>query len=416
MLGSIGGSAIANAFAGGGTAPEWAHKWMLLGLGLMVFTPLLFSLWFPAEYDGEFQDVQKDLEEQYLHLTGSYSTPEQNIWTLTGIYTPYNSQKFGWTEDGWLYGTEVTSYQPSQYKSTPQFPGTLTVKKADNGVWYYVSVPNNFTGITLAEWEYDENENPTNKITNPKEATVYSSIYFDMNQKSNVFFTSTSKTQTDQGYYYDYSGYRYVYQPLSNYNIDVSGNITKVNRDTTSLSLIWYQYATLSGIAGQLTISGSDSGISYLTAEDIIRVFNSANSTAVFDMTFNGVPMHLLIRMDPAHLAWLSVSDCYNLGYWNIMVYSDAVASSLSSNTYEFNIETMWDTIIKIFTFNLASEYDVPEWEGFIISVFFTMVLYSVLIIIAIEHPIAYVLVGLIALIQALTTFLGSGSGIFDFL
>lgn len=407
MIGSMGGSMLANALSGGGGASEWMHKWMLIGLGILVFTPLLFSLWFPAEYEGEYADVQSDIEEQYLHMTGSYSTPQQNIWTLTGIYTPYNSEKFGWTDDGWLYGTEVKTYSPSQYQSTDQFPGTLTVKKADNGIWYYTSVPNNFQGITLATWD-------GNKVTNPKEASVYSSIYFDNAHISDRFFTSTTKTETSQGYYYDYSGYRYTYQPLSNYNIDVSGTITKVDRDTTSLSLIWYRYSTLSGIAGQLTISGSDSGISYITSDDIIRVFNSANSTAVFDMTFNGVPMHLLIRMDPSRLAWLSVADCYNSGYWNVMVYSDAVAASLSGDTYEFNINTMWDTIVSIFTFNLANEYDIDGWEGFVVSVMFSMVLYSVLLIIAMDHPFVFIIIGLIGLIQAATSFLGSGSGLFD--
>ena len=409
MIGSMGGSMLANALSGGGGASEWMHKWMLIGLGILVFTPLLFGLWCPAEYEGEYADVQNDIEEQYLHMTGSYSTPQQNIWTLTGIYTPYNSEKFGWTDDGWLYGTEVKTYSPSQYQSSDQFPGTLTVKKADNGIWYYTSVPDNFQGITLATWDGD-------KVTNPKEASVYSSIYFDNAHKSDRFFTTTTKTETAQGYYYDYSGYRYTYQPLSNYNIDVSGTITKVDRDTTSLSLIWYQYSTLSGIAGQLTISGSDSGVSYITSDDIIRVFNSANSTAVFDMTFNGVPMHLLIRMDPSRLAWLSVADCYNSGYWNVMVYSDAVAASLSGDTYEFNINTMWDTIVNIFTFNLANEYDIDGWEGFVVSVMFSMVLYSVLLIIALDHPFVFIIIGLIGLIQAATSFLGSGSGLFDFL
>lgn len=409
MIGSMGGSMLANALSGGGGASEWMHKWMLIGLGILVFTPLLFSLWFPADYDGEYADVQNDIEEQYLHMTGSYSTPQQNIWTLTGIYTPYNSEKFGWTDDGWLYGTEVKTYSPSQYQSSDQFPGTLTVKKADNGIWYYTSVPDSFQGITLATWNGDE-------VTNPGEASVYSSIYFDNSHKSDRFFTTTTKTETSQGYYYDYSGYRYTYQPLSNYNIDVSGTITKVDRDTTSLSLIWYQYSTLSGIAGQLTISGSDSGVSYITSDDIIKVFNSANSTAVFDMTFNGVPMHLLIRMDPSRLAWLSVADCYNQGYWNVMVYSDAVAASLSGDTYEFNINTMWDTIVNIFTFNLANEYDIDGWEGFVVSVLFSMVLYSVLLVIAMDHPFVFIIIGLIGLIQAVTTFLGSGAGLFDIL
>lgn len=405
MIGSLGGSMIANALQGGGGS-EWMHKWLLAGMAIMAFTPMLFGLFFPEQYTGEYADVQEDIEEQYLQLTGTYSKPEQNIWTLTGIYTPYSSEQYGWTEDGWLYGSEVKEYSPSQYQSDDN--GDLVVKKADNGIWYYVSVPNNMTGITVAQWN-------GNHVENPKQATVYSSVYFDNDHKSYGFFTTSTKTETSQGYYYDYSGYRYSYQPLSDYNIDVSGTITKVTRNTTSLSLIWYQYSKLSGIAGQLTISGNDSGVSYLIDEDIIREFNAANSTAVFDMTFNGVPMHLLIRMDPSKLAWMSVSDCYNMGYWNVMVYSDAVADSLSGDTYSFNINTIWETIERIFTFNLNEKYDIPDWMGFVVSMMFTMVLYSVLIIIALDHPIVFILVALIGLIQAATTFLGSGMDLWPF-
>lgn len=406
MLGSMGANALSG---GGGGNHNWTFNWLIFALMVIILTPLCMSLLLPAEYNSEYADVQADIEEQYLHMTGYHSTPQQNIWTLTGIYTPYNSEQYGWTEDGWLYGTQVKQYSPKQYESTIQYVGSLEVKQANNGIWYYNSVPQNFSGITLAQWDSTD----ANKITNPDKATVYTNVYFDEDYCSDVFFTSSTKTVTSEGYFYEYSGYRYVFQPLSDYNVDVSGNITKVTANNTSLSLIWYKYSTLSGISGQLTISGNDSGLSYLTSDDIIREFNSTNYSSTFDMTFNGVQMHLIIRLDPARLATMSVADCYNTGYWSVMVYSDAVADSLTSATYSFNVNTIMDTLMKIFMFDLADEYGIDGWMAFLVSLMYSVVFYSVFIVIALDHPMMFIIVGLMALIQAATSFLGSGFNLF---
>lgn len=396
------------SLGGGGGDSEWTFRWVIFAIMVITLTPLLLSMYLPAEYDDEWSEVQEDVEEQYLGMTGSHSTPQQNIWVLKGIYTPFQSNQYGWTDDGWLYGTKVKEYSPSQYSPTTQFPGGLEVKQASNGLWYYKSVPDNFADVTLAEWGDDGVS-----LTNADKATVYLNVYFDEENCSNVFFTSSSKTTTDEGYYYEYTGYRYSFGPLSDYNIDVSGNITKVNANSTSLSLIWYKYSSLSGISGQLTISGSDSGLSYLTSDDIIRAFNSTTYTSKFDMTFNGVQMHLIIRLDPARLSTSSVADCYNNGYWSVMVYSDAVADSLTSPTYSFDINAMVETIVNIFQFNMGEKYGIDGWLGFLISAFYTMVFYSVLIVIALKNPMMFIIVALIALIQAVTTFFASGFSIF---
>lgn len=398
----------------GGGDSEWTFRWVIFAIIVMTLTPLCLSMFLPAQYDDDWADVKNDVEQQYLGMTGMHSTPEQNIWVLKGIYTPYNSEQYGWTDDGWLYGTKVTNYSPSQYQSTEQYPGTLAVKQADNGIWYYTSVPDNFADITLAEWGSGGDGQPaTNHVTNPKEATVYTSVYFDESHVSNVFFTPSSKTESEGHYYYEYTGYRYSFGPLSDYNIDVSGNITKVNANSTSLSLIWYKYSSLSGISGQLTISGSDSGLSYLTSDDIIRAFNSTTYTSTFDMMFNGVQMHLLIRLDPSRLTMLSVSECYNNGYWSVMVYSDAVADSINSPAYGFDVNNMVKAILAIFQFNMGEEYGIDGWVGFLISMFYTIVFYSVLLVIALKNPMMFIIVALIALIQVVTSFFGSGAGIF---
>ena len=93
-----------------------------------------------------------------------------------------------------------------------------------------------------------------------------------------------------------------------------------------------------------------------------MRVFQSANMTATFDMTFNGgVKMHLVIAIDPFMYSLLGgdVEALYNGGYFSTLVYSDAIAESMTAPTFEFSIENIFGTVIDILTFNLAERYEV---------------------------------------------------------
>lgn len=383
--------------SGGGNATE--YKLIAFALTIIVFTPIMFTLFVPQidDRDVAWEDEIKSIEQQYYNQTGISSSSEKNIWTLTGIYTPYEGNTFGYTDDGWIYGTRVLTDSPSQYRNTTQFPGNLSVAQADNGLWYYTSVPNNMTGITLATYE-------GNKLKT-EGATVYSSVSFNEDFKSDVFFTTSSRGEQEGHYYYQFTGHRYVFQPLSDYKTLAGGNTVQVKSSSTSLSLIWYQYATLSGIAGQLAISGSDYGVSYLTSSDIVRAFNSSNYTSTFDMTFNSVQMHLSVRLDPSRLsAGLSIAECYDGGFWSVMVYSDAVAESMSSPSYEFSASNILDTLISLFTFKIADEYDIDGWLGLFASMMVTAPLYIALLYVCINHPELWALVLILAAIQTLVS------------
>lgn len=81
----------------------------------------------------------------------------------------------------------------------------------------------------------------------------------DTDQKSQIFITSGNKHQMDDGtFYYEFNGYRYSFSPLQDYSYDQKTNI---QAKTSSCSLIWYQYTSDSGIAGQLVVSGTDKGV-----------------------------------------------------------------------------------------------------------------------------------------------------------
>lgn len=98
---------------------------------------------------------------------------------MTGCYTPYQGTNYGYTPDGWLYGTKITDITPEQYNAEKSeeskakiFPysGKLEVVQADNGLWYYKSIPANsitedpmFQNIVFPTFDKE-----TGKITDTK--------------------------------------------------------------------------------------------------------------------------------------------------------------------------------------------------------------------------------------------------------
>lgn len=401
---------------------EFDNKMIMLALLLTLLTPIFFVIFVPMHNteSGESWDEEiSNIEQTYYAHSGGHSTPEQVVWTLTGIYEPFSGGDFGHTEDGWIYGNRVTQYTPSQYDAGPTGGTSLTLVQAKNGLWYYYSHPSYMLGIHNAGTTVDGNTGKI-EVNDTTNKTVYSAVYMDESHVSNVFFTSSTRQENDDGYWYAYSGYRYAFQPLTDYFAKIEGNgseTVKVNANSTSLSLIWYKYsAGVSGLAGQLAISGTDRGVSYLTADDIIREFNSSNYSSTFDMTFNSVKMHLVIRLDANKIAeGTSIRDCYDNGYWSVMVYSDAVVDSVTSSTFEFSIENIFNTLLALFTFRVAEQYDVEGWVGTIASLFISMPLYCALLSICLKNAHLLILLALVTAVQALLSKIGSISNWWPF-
>ena len=387
----------------GGGSMETVLKWVVMTLLILFLVPTFFTLFVPQhETDSNSYDEQiAQLENAYYLSSGRVVTATTEVWGLTGIYTPYGGESYGITDDGWIYGTRILEYVPDQYSST--HAGTkgayeVGYNRAD-GLYYYTAVPDNRTDIVKAT-----GSPPDLNVT--KDTTLYTAVSMDNQNISSVFFTPGGKTTTSDGYYYEYTGYRYAFQPLRPYTAQIGGSNTEIVPKSTSLSLIWYQYSTLSGIAGQLTISGSDTGLSYLNADDIIKKFNASTYSSIFDMTFNNISMHLTIRLDPAWLtSGYSPAQCFNEGYWSVIVSSDAVATSkLNDASYDFNPNNIFDTMIKLFTFRIADDYNIDGWMGTLASLLITMPLYACLLAIAVEYPIMLILVAILGAIQAITS------------
>ncbi len=392
----------------GGGNTETLMKWVATALIVLFAVPLMFTLFVPQHeinVDPYEQQIAQ-LQESYYLSTGHTVTATTEVWGLTGIYTPYNGSTYstyGITDDGWIYGKREIDYVPTQYdpSNANVIGGYRVGYNESDHLYYYLTAPSNRSDIVTAS-----GSPPNLTLDAEGKSTVYTEVAMDNANISSIFFTPGGKTTTDKGYYYEYTGYRYAFQPLRPYTALVGGSEKEVVPNSTSLSLIWYRYSTLSGIAGQLTLSGSDTGLSYLNADDIVREFNSSTSSSTFDMTFNNVAMHISIRLDPTYVSkGYSPKDCFNNGWWSVIVSSDAVATSkLNDATYDFNPNNVFDTLIKLFTFRITEDYNIEGWMGILASLIITMPLYACLIVIALEYHIVLIFVAILGAIQAITS------------
>ena len=406
---------IVGIFGGGGSSESFIQGAMVFGFMVLLLMPMMISIFMYPNGSEDLdsyatQDTIDDLLSAYNNFTSNSSLKEQP-WALTGIYTPYLGGTYHYTSDGWLYGDLITNYSPSQYQLTS---GKYTVVQGMNGIENNAidgqgNRSNNYTGKVYTY----QVEN--GKITQDghKNGDAYAYVTMDVAQQSDIFFTDQLKQTQGEGFYYEYSGYRYCFQALQDgytQYTDAKGNVgvTKLNATTSSLSLIWYNFVGQSGISGQLIISGSDKGVAYLTASDIIKAFNSNTNTARFEMQFNGVPMIIYIRIDPSMTSsGMSIEECYQKGYWSLMVASLSTNPvDYYSSSYSLSPEKIWDTTISLLTFDMDS-YDMSPTMRSLTSIVFCGVLLTMIIAIALANPKVLLIAAIAGLIALVMEFLG---------
>ena len=346
-----------------------------------------------------------ELTANYGSMTGTSATNEE-IWGLTGIYTPYGVNRDGQPstahlvlDDGWVAGDRIVEYTPAQFNNLDGDKEKYTVVyDSAKGLYYYKSHGSNIEGIT--DNTYDESGSLTNY------GSLYTRVAMGVDHKSDIFFTIGSKQQLDNGtFYYKFSGYRYCFQPLADYYYDKSTPVTHTN---TSLSLVWYQYTGDQGIAGQLILSGGDQGVSYLTATQIVQAFNSASFTSKFTMKFNNMDMNVYIHLNEYAISHgYSVEQCFNLGYWDVMVTSQSTSvtnGGTTGLTTDFSPTKLLDTLVSLLTFNL-DKYGFEGNAATLASAVFSVSMYTSLIAIGLSCWPLLIIPAILAVLQALATF-----------
>lgn len=388
-MGLVGG--VANA--------SFIKKSLLFSIMSMFLLASLLAIFLPEQHEGGLQQELDSLTGGYYNITGSNPVSEE-IWGLSGIYTPYgkaadgsDSDRWGTTADGWIYGARIYEYEPSQFQKDPALqPEGYKVKYDDStGLYYYIEAGDNIR---------DELKLQNLDAEDPQLGTVYTHVAFDPDHRSDRFFTPGGRQQVEDGFTYDFSGWRYSFSPLRDYK---ASNDLSVDRTTTSLSMVWYNYHGTEGLAGQLMLSGSDSGVSYITGKEIREKLDMSTFAARFDMIFNGIDMHVYIRLDPwAFTHGYDVESCYDNGFWSVMVTSPSITTDTSGFTLSaFSPDRVFDIVIGLLTFE-TSHFGLTGIAATLCSIFFTISLYTSLLAIGIENLPVLILTGILAVIQSI--------------
>ena len=388
-------------FDGSGGNAAFTKRALTFSIMGMVLMAGFLAVFLPNDYDGDMKAELDTLSEGYYSMTGTKAASEE-IWGLTGIYSPYGmdtqgntSTQWGTTPDGWVYGERKNSYSPSQYEDLNGGKESYTVQyDPDKGLYYYTEKGSDLTSVITA----------TGDPVDPETGTLYTAVSMDIGHKSDQFFTPGSRVTDERGTYYNFSGWRYVWQPLRDY--EAPG--TSVSRTTTSLSIVWYDYYGTSGLSGQLMLSGSDSGVSYLTTQEIVNAFDSASFSSKFTMIFNGIDMNVYIKINPWAIQFggMSVADAFNNGFWSLMITSPAVTSDASGFTISaFSPDRVLEIVIGLLTFSMDA-YGLSGVASMLCSIFFTISLYTSLLAISLEKLHLLILMGILGVIQGLSILL----------
>ena len=391
------------SFGGGGGGSEYFVKGALtFSLMTMLLMTSFIVIFVPEtpEVKG-YEEEMNELLGEYYNATGNNIQNEQ-IWGLTGIFTPYGTDKNGQPsskqltlKDGWVAGDRVESYTPVQYSGS----GSL-----DNGKLSYTVTYDRGKGLYYYS-AHGEDLGDIKDTADGNLGTLYTSVTMDRDHKSQQFFTVGNKQQMENGtFYYNFTGYRYCFQSLSDYYYDKS---TPISHTDTSLSLIWYSYAGGydSGVSGQLVLSGSDSGVAYITAQQITNSFNSANFTSKFTMAFNGIDMNIYIQLSPYAITnGYSVADCYNNGWWSVLVTSPAMPMDSGANDpfKGFNPDKVFDIVMGYLKFE-SEDYGLTGVAGIVAGTVFSISLYTSLIAIGLSFWPVLLIAGAIAIFQTMS-------------
>ena len=384
--------------AGAEVNQSFAYGLLITALALTLLLPLSINLLVPQqEIEDDYTQLVEELNGDYADFTGS-SPVKEDVWALKGVFTPVTAGgPRGYTEDGWLYGTEVHDYTPTQYASGPtRYSVTNRITETTDGVttvrgldiYQYSSVGEYNAGVQVGD--------------------VYSAVSLDVEQKSNIFFSPAGKHTEGNRFYYEYSGYRYAFGPVSSYlGVDDNGDRIELNRNSSTCSIIWYSYYNVAeGIAGQMVVSlGDDRGTAYITADTIIQSFNSANNTARHVLQFNGIKLNMYIRLDSYYLSsgW-SIKDCFDAGYWAIMITSDSAdTTAYTATDYALNPQNIFSTMVDLLTFNLDS-YGFSPFLAMVCSLIVVVPFYVGLLVISWGNYPMLILEGILLAIQAITT------------
>lgn len=318
-------------------------KVAVFGLTMSLMCTVLVAVLLPEDSSDYNYDEIEGYRNDLVAFSGD-SMINQTPWVLQHVYTPWDPSQGAkdHIEDGWLYGSEITDYeyigQSANIKLDTEQKSATPLSYTDDAASYTEEE---------RKW-YAKDGQWYSSIVKPFK-TVYSGLTGN---------TGVKKT-TYTGDNWNYTGYRYVFDPVLPFSNEGSSK-------DGSLSLVWYAYNGYEGLSGGLDVYGGNVLIAHMTATDIISAYNTSRGYATtYEWDFGGTYLTLSIYFDPTVIeAGTPLMAAFTNGDWSMAISSTSAGNFFdlkNSGSFATTAGSVVKTFKKIFTFDL----DIPgnnEW------------------------------------------------------
>lgn len=315
----------------------------------------------------------EDVADQRMALTNftGVSMLNQAPFVLKGVYTPYvpgqEVSEDSYTVDGWLYGESVDYREigkVAEIRLDPAHKSDRVLQQSADDVTYLVER----TNWWAENGTYDES-NWLAVIGHYMEQSLKAPVKF-IGDATGWWGDTYTETVNRESSFWDYSGYRYVFQPSLAVETDVDA--TK----QMTLSIVWYQRLTTEGISGGLVVYNENDRVllANITMQEIIGDYDpNSGYASLYRMSFQGIPVTMAIRFDQSALdGSVPLESAFSLGQWTCGFYAQSISNLIDPNTqaYEINAGSIIDTYSKILT---VSYPDLTAPWNFILWVLCTL-------------------------------------------
>lgn len=351
---------------GGGGDDRLQIELAVFGVVISIVVSALLPVLLPVNPAGySLEDIYA--ERSSLELYTGESMINQAPYKLQHVYTPYTvGQEYHLTEEGWLYGSELTDNgQPSyvidgkeqigltEIRLDPSKKSTVPLYQGDNVATSTVKV--SVTGSTGDVWQ--------DIINGIIRLVTFGSEGWQVTEEFREYPT------------WAFSGYRYELDPMLRISThDTDGNPQTDTRavDDAKLSIVWYDLDGQEGISGGLVLYNSKTNaiLASYTAAEIVAQYNPMSQNAAkFKLDFDGTPVNMWIKFDPdVIINNLDLSQSFSLGKWTVAFTStsaDLYLDLQNSNSFASSLGSMLETYIGIFTMSLpqlSAEWNLVLW------------------------------------------------------
>lgn len=340
---------------GDGGSDRTLIKIAIFGITMSIMATCMVT-WFAAGTSDYDYDTIQAYRNDLTTFSGN-SLVNDTPWVLTGAYTPFNPSVVSDSDipnhidpDGWLYGESLA------YSEIGKAADIRLDKDYKSNQLLSVGDPYDYEYRNGKTWWNGGNDFGITVI-DPKVVQFFSWRFGQGVNPDEGYVMETGSANN-----WVYSGIRYTFDPTLPFS---NGSSSK---DGT-LSLVWYDTGSDTGLSGGLEIYGGRGGssqvlLAHYSASDIIAAYQSNGGYAqVYDFDFDGTHLNLSIRFDPTVFkTYSSLRDAWDDGAWSMAISSASAGNFFdveNSNTFSVTAGTMFDTFIEIYTFEYP-KFDEP--------------------------------------------------------